>query len=96
MAELERVQKAKSALELEREESCRNIRTLKNTLNYELLNCKAGLREAKVKCDMIFTLLEKKATEATVSDIPSNDIVHPPRVKRAKKKKNTRRGHKSN
>ena len=65
------------------------------TLHYELLNCKAGLSEAKVECDKIFALLEKEAMEAMVPGIPSAEIVHPSRVKRAKKK-NTRRGHKSN
>ena len=98
MAELERVQKARLALELElqeHEKSCKNVHSLTRLLHYEMLNCKADLSEAKVECDKIFALLEKKATEAMVHDIPSAEIVHPPRVNRAEKKNNSG-GHKSN
>ena len=71
------------------------MHSLTPTLHYELLNCKADLSEAKVECDKIFALLEKKATEEMVPDIPSAEIVHPPRVNRAEKKNNSG-GHKSN
>ena len=53
LAELERVQKARSALELElqeHEKSCKNTHSLTRTFHYELLNCKVGLSEAKVEC----------------------------------------------
>ena len=89
LAELERVQKARSALELElqeHEKSCKNVHSLTWTLHYELLNCKTDLSEAKVECAKIFALLEKKATEAMAPDIPSAEIVRPPRVNRAEKK----------
>ena len=98
LAKLERVQKARSVLELElheHEKSCKNVHNLTWTLHYELLNCKADLSEVKVECAKIFALLEKKAAEAMAPDIPSADIVRPPRVNRAEKKNNSG-GHKSN
>ena len=66
LAKLERVQKARSTLEMElqeHEKSCQNTHNLTRMLHYELLNCKAGLSEAKVECNKIFALMEKKAAK---------------------------------
>lgn len=105
LAALERVKKDKSVLELElwKEKRCSmTMNDLVFKLDSELQSTKEAHRKLKDECHILqieATQLErnrsksaKKAKTAVVVHIPSADDVHPPRVKRGKKGKITRRG----
>ena len=89
LAELARVKKAKSAVELELREEKRGFRIMNglvSKIGSELDSLKKALNEAELERHM----LQREKLKRVLSD------VHPPRVKRANKGKITPRGDRSN